>query len=203
MDQRLLRLVAITDDLRDGHTGLVDRASAAVRGGATLIQVRLKHTSARETVEVTRALVRAVSVPVIVNDRFDIALAAGAAGVHLGADDLPVVAVRAVSPHGFIIGVSVGNDEEARQATAADYAGIGPVFGSASKLDAGPAIGLDEFARLAALVRIPAVAVGGISAQNARAIFERGGAGVAVIRAIFADSDPEAAARSLAAATER
>ena len=203
MDARLLRLMAITDDARDGADGLVVRALAAVRGGTTLVQLRLKHATARETVEIARALVTALPVPLIVNDRFDIALAAGAAGVHLGADDLPVAAVRAVVPKDFIIGASAGNDAEAALIAGADYVGIGPVYGSASKLDAGPAIGVPEFARLAALVRIPAVAVGGITPRNARAIFEAGGAGVAVIRAIFADSDPESAARNLAAAIER
>jgi thiamine-phosphate pyrophosphorylase len=156
---------------------------------------------AREMFETTRSLVESLPVPVIVNDRFDVALAAGAAGVHLGADDLPVAAVRSAVPRDFIIGASAGNDEEARTVAGADYVGIGPVFGSASKLDAGPAIGVEEFRRLMKLIGLPAVAVGGITATNAREIFEAGGTGVAVIRAIFADSDPEAAARSLAAAT--
>jgi thiamine-phosphate pyrophosphorylase len=203
MDVRILRLIAITDDLRDGIEGLVARAHAAVLGGATCVQLRLKHATAREMLETARSLVEALPVPVIVNDRFDVALAAGAAGVHLGADDLPVASVRKVVPREFIIGASAGNDAEARLVAGADYVGIGPVFGSTSKLDAGPAIGVAEFARLMKRIDIPAVAVGGITASNARAIFEAGGTGVAVIRAIFADSDPEAAARSLAAATGR
>lgn len=202
-DSRVLQLIAITDDLRDGVDGLVGRAHSAVRGGATLVQLRLKHTTAREMLEAARGLVENLPVPVIVNDRFDVALAAGAAGVHLGADDIPVAAVRAVTPSRFIIGASVGNDDEARHVAGADYVGIGPVYGSASKLDAGPAIGVAEFRRLMQRVGLPAVAVGGITAQNARAIFEAGGTGVAVIRAIFADSDPEGAARSLAAASGR
>ena len=203
IDLRVLRLIAITDDLRDGVDGLVGRAHSAVRGGATMVQLRLKNATAREMLEAARSLVETLPVPVLVNDRFDVALASGAAGVHLGADDLPVAAVRAVVPPGFIIGASAGNDEEARLVAGADYVGIGPVFGSTSKLDAGPAIGVAEFSRLMKRIGIPAVAVGGITAQNARAIFEAGGTGVAVIRAIFADSDPEAAARSLAGATER
>ena len=167
-----------------------------------MIQVRLKLANAREVAEVTRALVAGVSVPVVVNDRFDIALAAGAAGVHLGADDLPVHAVRNVAPAGFIIGASAGSDEEADRVSGADYVGIGPVYGSASKLDAGPAIGVAEFRRLAMRCALPAVAVGGITPENARAIFEAGADGVAVIRGIFADSDPASAAMRLAAASE-
>ena len=94
-------------------------------------------------------------------------------------------------------------EEEARATRGADYAGIGPVYGSGSKIDAGPAIGVAEFRRLAERVRIPAVAVGGITPLNVRAIFEAGGSGVAVIRSIFAHSDPESAARNLAGASER
>ena len=201
IDVRVLRLIAITDDLHDGQQGLIERAAAAVRGGATMVQVRLKHASVREIASLTRALAQTLPVPVIVNDRFDLALATGAAGVHLGADDLPVSAVRAVVGETFIIGASAGSEEEADLVRGADYVGIGPVYGSASKLDAGPAIGVDEFQRLARRVNLPAVAVGGITPENARAIFEAGAAGVAVIRGIFADSDPAAAARRLASAS--
>ena len=202
IDRTALRLVAITDDLRDGASGLVARAAAAVRGGSSMVQLRLKDASARELVEVARLLVSTLSVPVIVNDRFDVAIAAGAAGVHLGADDVPVESARRATPAGFIIGASAGDDSEIRHAEGADYVGIGPVFGSASKMDAGPAIGLEEFQRLAAKAGIPAVAVGGITAENAKSAFAAGAAGVAVIRAIFADSDPELAARRLSGAIE-
>ena len=200
IDARVLRLVAITDDLRDGSSGLVARAAAAVRGGSSMVQLRLKDASAREMLEVARMLVSAISVPVIVNDRLDIALAAGAAGAHLGADDLPVAAARSVVPAGFIIGSSAGNETELARVAGADYVGIGPVFGSASKLDAGPAIGVAELSRLAKLAAMPVVAVGGITPQNVSGIFAAGVDGVAVIRAIFADSDPEGAAARLAAA---
>ena len=203
IDARVLRLVAITDDLRDGSSGLVARALAAVRGGSSMVQLRLKDASARELVEVGRMLVSALAVPVIVNDRLDVALASGAAGVHLGADDLPVAAARAVVPAGFIIGSSAGSDDELGRVSGADYVGIGPVFGSASKLDAGPAIGISELGRLAKRAAMPVVAVGGITPENARETFVDYVAGVAVIRAIFADSDPEGAAARLAAAIGR
>ena len=203
IDARVLRLVAITDDLRDGSSGLVARAMAAVRGGSSMVQLRLKDASARELVEVAKMLVAALDVPIVVNDRLDVALAAGAAGVHLGADDLPVSAARAVVPAGFIIGGSAGNEAELSRVKGADYVGIGPVFGSASKLDAGPAIGIAELSRLAKLAAMPVVAVGGITSENASGLFAGGVGGVAVIRAIFADSDPEAAAARLAAAIGR
>jgi thiamine-phosphate pyrophosphorylase len=197
-----LRLVAITDDLRDGTDGLVGRAAAAVRGGATMVQLRLKNIDPRELVQVARALVRALPVPVVVNDRADIALAAAAAGVHVGVDDLPASALRAVVPAGFIIGASVGSDAEVPFAMGADYVGIGPVFSTTSKPDAGDAIGAAEFARLARLTGLPAVAIGGIDATNCRTVLAAGADGVAVIRAIFAASDPERAAQALLSATE-
>ena len=196
-----LRLIAITDDLRDGVDGLVGRAAAAVRGGATMVQLRLKDVDSRDLVAIARALVGALPVPVIVNDRADVALAAGAAGVHVGIDDIPAVALRRVVPPGFIIGASVGNDDEVPFAAGADYVGIGPVFGTLSKPDAGAAIGTKEFARLARLTGLPAIAIGGIDAGNCRQALGAGARGIAVIRAIFAAADPERAARELSSAS--
>jgi len=191
------RLIAITDDLRDGREGLVARAAAAVRGGATMVQLRLKHMDARVLAEIARPLVATLSVPVVINDRADVALAVGAAGVHVGSDDLPVAALRRIVPPGFLIGASVGSDDEAAAAVGADYAGIGPVFGSTSKLDAGTAIGIAEFVRLAVRAGLPAVAIGGITVDRAAEVMTAGASGVAVIAAIFGGPDPEAAARAL------
>jgi len=203
MDARALRLVAITDDLRDGADGLRARAERAVNGGATMIQLRLKDADARTLVEVAKALVRALPrVPVIVNDRLDVALVAGAAGVHVGPDDLPAAAVRRLVPEGFVVGASVGSDAEIVLARGADYVGIGPLYETASKPDAGRAIGPVAFARLAKACRIPAVAIGGIDASNAGAAMRAGAAGVAVIRAVFGAPDPEGAARAIRAAVD-
>ena len=203
MDARALRLVAITDDLRDGADGLRARAERAVNGGATMIQLRLKDADARTLVEVAKALVRALPrVPVIVNDRLDVALVAGAAGVHVGPDDLPAAAVRRLVPEGFVVGASVGSDAEIVLARGADYVGIGPLYETASKPDAGRAIGPVAFARLAKACRLPAVAIGGIDASNAGAAMRAGAAGVAVIRAVFGAPDPEGAARAIRAAVD-
>jgi thiamine-phosphate pyrophosphorylase len=198
LDARILRLVAITDDAEDQRSTLVERVAAAVRGGATSVQVRLKSASPREVVEVTRKIMTQVSVPVIVNDRADIALAAGAAGVHVGEADLPVDAIRRFAPASFIIGASLGGDTELLNAKQADYVGIGPVFSSDSKSDAGDAIGVAGFQRLAALVHLPAIAVGGITPDRALQITVSGAAGVAVIHAIFKAADPERATRAIA-----
>lgn len=200
IDPAILRLIAITDNVRDGQAGLIARAAAAVHGGATCVQLRLKDVAARDVVVLARELVRAVGVPVIVNDRADVAIAAGAAGVHLGADDLPASAVRTFAPDGFIVGASVGSTAETANASGADYVGIGPVFATSSKQDAGEAIGTVEFARLAAATGLPAVAIGGITALNARLAIDAGAAGVAVIAAIFGATDPRVAAAELVSA---
>ena len=199
-DPKILRLVAITDDAEDQRLTLVERVAAAVRGGATSVQVRLKHATPREVVEIARAIVTKVPVPVIVNDRADIALAAGAAGVHVGEADLPVSAIRRFAPANFIIGASLGGNAELANAREADYVGIGPLFATDSKGDAGKAIGIDGFRKLAELSGRPAVAVGGLSADSAAQVMAAGAAGLAVVNAIFRAGDPESAARSIAAA---
>lgn len=200
IDLSILRLVAITDNIRDGQTGLIARATAAVHGGATCVQLRLKDVAARDLVGVARELIRCVGVPVIVNDRADVAIAAGAAGVHLGADDVPVSAIRAIAPKGFLIGASVGSDAEVPPAAGADYVGVGPVFATSSKNDAGNPIGLLEFARLSAATGLPTVAIGGITAANALSAIQAGAAGIAVISSIFGATDPRSAAQELASA---
>jgi thiamine-phosphate pyrophosphorylase len=202
IDKSILRLIAITDNIHDGRDGLIARAAAAAHGGATCIQLRLKDVPARDLVGVAHELVRAVGVPVLVNDRADIAIAAGAQGVHLGPDDAPPSMVRRFAPADFIIGVSVGSDAEVENAEGADYAGIGPFFKSGSKSDAGEALGPEEFARLAGMLGIPAVAIGGITAGNAAVPMAAGAAGVASIAGIFGSSDPAEAARRVLSAIE-
>ncbi|HZS60627.1 MAG TPA: thiamine phosphate synthase [Gemmatimonadaceae bacterium] len=172
------------------------RAQAAVRGGATVVQLRLKQADARTLVDVGRGLVAGLPVPVIVNDRADVALACGAAGVHVGADDVPVASLRHIVPPGFIIGASVRADT-----TGADYVGIGPIFPTISKSNAPAAIGVDGFRKF--LTTIPAVAIGGITTANVTGLRETGAAGIAVISGIFGTTDPEAAARALRDAWQR
>ena len=202
IDPATIRLIAITDNIKDGEAGLIARASAAAHGGATCIQLRLKDVPACDLVRVARELVRAVGVPVIVNDRADVAIAAGAAGVHLGPEDVPPAAIRKIAPDGFIIGASVGSDTEVAGAAGADYAGIGPFFVSASKDDAGVPLGAEGFARLAQAVGIPAVAIGGVIAENAAVPIAAGAAGIASIAGVFGSADPAAAARRLRSAIE-
>ena len=198
-----VRLIAITDSLRDGPRGLALRAAAAVFGGATMIQLRLKEESARSLVEIARTIQAMVpDVPLVVNDRADVALAAGAAGVHLGVDDLAPALLRRVVPPGFIIGASVGSEDEAPRAAGADYVGIGPVFTTGSKTDAGSAIGAARFAELAKHCALPAVAIGGITSRRVAEVMAAGASGVAVISALFGASDPTLAAREIRSALD-
>jgi thiamine-phosphate pyrophosphorylase len=172
-----------------------------VRGGATSIQVRLKDATPREIVAIATEMVSTLGVPIIVNDRADLALAAGAAGVHVGPADLPVKAIRRVVPADFVIGASYGDDAEFENARFADYVGIGPIAVSPSKFDAGSAIGIPEFRRLASRVNQPAVGVGGVTPALAKELFAAGASGVAVLSGIFGVSDPEKAAASFLSAS--
>ncbi len=182
----------------------VDVCRRAAAGGATAVQVRLKQATPADTLQLTRALVGALSVPVLVNDRVDVALAAGAAGAHLGQDDLPLERLRPHVPPGFILGLSVGSPAEAQRArrAAADYWSVGPCFATPNKPDAGAPLGADGFAALARLAPsgTPVIGIGGITSANAPAIMRAGAAGVAVIGAVLGPRDPEAAARALRAA---
>jgi thiamine-phosphate pyrophosphorylase len=197
-----LSLIVITDPgCGEGRT-IVEVARAALRGGAPSIQLRGKDQPAREQVELARALLsetRAAGALLWVNDRVDVALAAGADGVHLGQDDLPVQAARRIVPAGFLIGISAETAELAREAArgGADYVGTGPVYETGSKADAGSAVGCARIAQVAAAAGIPVVGIGGIAAANAGDVVRAGAAGVAVISAVMRAPDPEAATREL------
>ena len=195
--------MVITDPvLLKGRDG-VAVCRAAVAGGATIIQVRWKDGTPAEILELTRALVAALPVPVLVNDRVDIALAAGASGAHLGWDDPPLEALRPHVPGGFLLGISVGSPDEAARAPAtADYWSVGPCFATPTKADAGSPLGPDGFASLAKLAPegCPVIGIGGITVANARSVIEAGATGIAVVGAVLGASNAEVAARGLRAA---
>jgi thiamine-phosphate pyrophosphorylase len=185
----------VTDDRLVAGRDLVALARAAEAGGVTAIQLRLKQAAPREQVELARALVAALRVPVLVNDRPDVAIAAGAAGVHLGPDDLPPALARRIAPPGFLIGASVGSEAEAAAAEAADYWGVGPWRVSSTKLDAGEALGADGFGRIVALAGgRPCLAIGAVRPEDSVAIRQAGGAGLAVASGILGSPDIRAAA---------
>jgi thiamine-phosphate pyrophosphorylase len=197
-----LRLIVVTDADCGAGRDVADVVRAALRGGAPAIQLRMKDASARETAALARALLaetRAAGALLFVNDRVDVALAVGADGAHVGQDDLPAAAARAITPPGFLIGVSAETVDLALQAQAdgADYVGVGPVYATGSKADAGEAVGLERIGEVAAAVRIPVVGIGGIAVGNAAGVIHAGAAGVAVISAVMRAGDPEAAVRAL------
>ena len=200
----LLRLMLVTDDRLVEGRDLIAVALAAERGGITSVQLRLKQAQARELVQLIRGLVQALTVPVLVNDRPDVAIATGAAGVHLGPDDVPVELVRRIAPPGFIIGASVGSEAEVGRAGAADYWGIGPWRETATKEDAGTGLGAEGFQRLVALARgKPCIAIGGVRPEDVPIIMAAGGTGVAVVSGILGSEDVEKAARSYRGNGER
>lgn len=193
--------MVITDPALLKGRDTVDVCRRAARGGATMVQVRWKGGAPAAVLELARALAAALPIPVIVNDRVDVALAAGAAGAHLGWDDPPLDALRPHLPPGFLLGLSVGSPEEADRgrATSADYWSVGPCFSTGTKPDAGVPLGADGFAALArrAPEGVPVIGIGGITAANARELAAAGATGVAVIAAVMAAADPEAATREI------
>ena len=195
-------LYVITDQVISGGRSHVQVAAQAVLGGADVIQLRDKRMGGKEMLEAAlaiRDLTRDAGVTFIVNDRLDIALLSGADGVHLGQDDIPLVAARSICPPGFIIGVSVGSVEEAVRAeqAGADYLGPGPIFPTGSKDDAAPACGLEVLKAMRSYVSIPLVAIGGINRDNLEAVIANGADGVAVISAVVAPPDIAGACRDL------
>ena len=196
-----LRLLAIAGPPLLDPARMVDACRAAEQGGVTAVQVRWKNAPVGDLVQVTTEVVQALSIPVFVNDRADVAWAAGAHGVHLGADDLPIDRVRRASPSPWCIGTSVGDVDEATaaRATGADYWGIGPVCSTSTKGDAGPAIGTVGFRRLADMAPpgTAVIAIGGIDADAARSVMEAGADGIAVSRAVFGSVDVARAASRL------
>jgi thiamine-phosphate pyrophosphorylase len=144
-------------------------------------------------------ITRAAGVPLIINDRLDVALAVDAEGAHVGQEDMPAAMARRIIGHGKLLGVSVKIVEEASRAVrdGADYLGAGDIFGTRSKRDAGEAIGLEMLKKITESVSIPVVGIGGITKANAGSVIESGADGIAVISAIFGKPDPEKEAREL------
>jgi thiamine-phosphate pyrophosphorylase len=185
-----------------GGRHLLAAVAAAVRGGVSMVQLRDKTASDAAMIEQARALkalLAPLGVPLIVNDRLEVALAAVADGLHLGQKDVAPGKARAALGPGRILGVSAGDAEEARIADPAlvDYVGVGPVYATGSKADAGVAIGLGGLGAMRALLGLPMVAIGGIDETNAAEVMACGVEGLAVVSAICGAADPEAAARAL------
>ena len=197
-----LRLIVITDRQLALPRDVLDIVRAALRAGAPAIQLRDKQATARELFEQAtrlRTLTREHAALLFVNDRLDVALAAAADGVHLGPDDIPLLAARSAIPPEFLVGISTDDPAAARQAEqhGAAYIGCGAVFGTTSKDVGGEAIGTARLQRVVDAVGIPVVGIGGIDASNVSAVAATGAAGAAVIGAVMNTNDVESTVLSL------
>jgi thiamine-phosphate pyrophosphorylase len=202
-----LRLNAIVDPERSGGRDLAELARLCAEGGATLVQLRDKHGDTGAMVEEARAIKKALApfgVAFVVNDRVDVALAAGADGVHVGPDDMAVADARRLLGPEAIIGLSIKSVAEAQAAPVEliDYVGSGGVYATLSKEQKNPPMGPEGLARIAAALRrrapnLPIVGIAGIDMANAAAVIAAGADGVAVISALSLAPDPAAAARAL------
>jgi thiamine-phosphate pyrophosphorylase len=196
------RLIVITDREMAQPRTVYDVIAAALDGGARTVQLRDKSASARELFEQASRLLPVVhdhGGVLFVNDRLDVALAAGADGVHLGPGDLPVAVARKLAAPEFLIGFSTDDPESARSAerAGASYIGCGAVFGTSSKDVGGERIGTGRLDEVARAVSIPVVGIGGITLANAREVTATAAAGIAVIGAVMKAPEPRAATAGL------
>jgi thiamine-phosphate pyrophosphorylase len=193
-----LRLYVVLDAGTTRRDALPALARAAQDGGATLLQLRDKQASARVLLDSVRAIRRATTLPLIINDRVDVAVAADARGAHVGQDDLPADAARALLGHDRWLGLSITHPSQLAHVPAGvDHLGVGPVFTTATKGDAAPALGLDGLATCVAMARHPVVAIGGLTVEHVPALIPAGVAGLAVVGAVAHAADPVRATRAL------
>ena len=203
-DPKIWQLCLITDRPLSRGRAITDIVAAAAKGGATMVQLREKDAGTREFLDVARAvkaILQPFGIPLLINDRVDIAIAVEAEGVHVGQTDMPVSIVRQMIGPGKIIGLSAGREEYmlAADAAEADYLGIGPIYAQTTKQNTGrQPLGPDGFAELRKLSAKPLLAIGGLKPDNAAGVVAGGADGLAVVSAIVAADDPEAAARAFA-----
>jgi thiamine-phosphate pyrophosphorylase len=199
-DPATLRLCLVTDRSLARGRPLSEVVAACIAGGITMVQLREKDADTRTFLDLARALktqLAGSSIPLVINDRVDIALAVGADGVHVGQKDMPIAQVRALMPQAFV-GLSITNAAHITRADAqsADYLGIGPLFQQTTKADASTPLGIAGFAALRAMSTKPVIAIGGIKAEHAGAIMKAGAQGIAVVSALMSADHPEKAARA-------
>jgi thiamine-phosphate pyrophosphorylase len=203
--KRIGHLHVITDTTGQDRFDHVALVRMAVAGGADTIQIRDKLLDDGELADVARsalALCRRAGVPLIVNDRVEVAARAGADGVHLGREDAPIADARAILGPDAIIGGSAGSPDEVAEAAeaGADYVGFGHIYPTATKHKPGPPVGLEALRDACRVATVPVIAIGGITAATAGELVRAGAWGVAVVSAVCAAGDPEGAARELARA---
>ncbi len=174
----------------------------AVRGGVTCVQLREKNCPVRDFLEQANSIkgyLNAHNIPLIINDRLDVALAVGADGVHLGQLDMPLPVAREILKNSMIIGISAESLQDAIEAEkgGADYIGVSPIYATPTKTDTAPPLGLEGLREIRNAVRTPLVGIGGLTKDNAGEVIKHGADGVAVVSAIVSADDPELATREL------
>lgn len=204
--EQLLLYLVLDPDMVSGD--LIAATQAALNAGVTMLQFRAKHHTDRAILEMAtpvRRLCRAAAVPFIMNDRLDLAFACRADGIHLGVDDLPLPVARSLGGPDLIIGYSPETDAQISAAAeaGASYLGIGPIFSTSTKQDAGAPLGLEEFSRRRMLGGLPSVGIGGINAANAASVMSAGADGIAVVSAILRAQDSALATGELLATITR
>jgi thiamine-phosphate pyrophosphorylase len=202
------KLYLVTDRALSGGRPLEKIVRESVAAGVTAVQLREKNSGTREFLEQAFTLRQATTelgIPLIINDRLDIALACRADGVHLGQDDMQCALARLIAGNDMIVGISVSTADEALDAETdgADYLGVGPLFATPTKADALPATGLDVLRSIRRAVRIPLVGIGGVNHTTAGDVIRAGADGVAVVSAIIASPEPGAAAAELRRAVDK
>lgn len=192
-NENMLLLYGVTDRTWTGRLSLIEQIEEALKGGVTILQLREKQLPeedfTREAIQVCR-LCHSYNVPLIINDNLQVALRSGADGVHVGIEDTPVAEIRRIAPEDFIIGATCKTPRQAKlaEAAGADYMGVGAVFPSPTK-EAAVRITTRELRSIVDCVSIPAVAIGGITAENITEIRGSGVSGAAVCSAIFGAED--------------
>jgi thiamine-phosphate pyrophosphorylase len=199
MQVHALRLYLVTDQSIAGARTLADVVAAAVQGGVTCVQLREKNLNTRDFLAqavLLKQLLRTHGIPLVINDRIDIALTCGAEGVHLGQSDMPVMQARQLLPPEVFIGWSVETlADVSRSATLpVDYLGVSPIYATPTKSDAASPWGLEGLRQVRAATTLPLVAIGGIHVGNAAELLQAGADGLAVVSALCAASDPREAA---------
>jgi thiamine-phosphate pyrophosphorylase len=195
-------LYLVTDRDLCGSRSVEEVVRLAVEGGTAAVQLREKDLPTRSFVEEAlriRNLLNPLGIPLIINDRLDVALAAGAAGLHVGQGDMPCEIARRILGPKAVIGLSVETWEDVERAEGldVDYLGVSPVFATPTKTDTKEPWGLEGLARIRAFSRHPLVAIGGLNAGNAAAVVRAGADAVAVVSAVCAAADPREASRDL------
>lgn len=200
--KKIGKLHVLTDTILQSRFSHPELTGLAIRGGADTIQYRQKSGSTREMIRIAAQMKQVCSdqgVPLIVNDRVDVAIAAKADGVHLGQDDFPIPLARELLGQEMIIGASASNMEEVEKCLldGADYVGFGPVYPTTSKDDAGSVKGIAGLAQVTKAVSVPIIAIGGISLDHVSEVLQAGVHGIAVISSVCCQEDPEQATKAL------